>query len=75
MTAVDEVVTPTVRAWWRRTRFWFGAGALLVVIAIIAMVMNGTGGGGSPLDPANPAPIGAKATFSPTATFGAPQTV
>ena len=61
MTAVDEVLTPTVRAWWRRARFWFGAGMLVVVIAIVAMAMNGTGGGGSPLDPANPAPIGSKA--------------
>lgn len=56
-----SVRTPTVRAWWRRSRFWFVAAGLLIIIAVVSLVVNGTRSAGEPLDPSNPSPIGAKA--------------
>jgi len=56
-----DVLTPTIRAWWRRGRFWVGATGLLIAIALVTLVVRGAGGDGAALDPENPAPIGAKA--------------
>ncbi|HWL61092.1 MAG TPA: DUF4350 domain-containing protein [Microbacteriaceae bacterium] len=68
--AQTELLTPTVRTWWRRSRYWFGAGALVLVIAVISLALGGTGGGGEALDPRNPAPRGAKALAEVLRTQG-----
>jgi len=68
--AQTEILTPTVRTWWRRSRYWFGAGALVLVIAVISLALGGTGGGGEALDPRNPAPRGAKALAEVLRTQG-----
>ncbi len=53
-----EVITPRPRTVARRLAFWFGAGALAVVIGIISFATAGNSVGGTYLDPTNAAPPG-----------------
>jgi len=59
MTATaPNVITPRPRTVARRLAFWFGAGALAVVIGIISFATAGNSVGGTYLDPTNAAPPG-----------------
>ncbi len=56
------VVTPTVRSTLKRTRFWWIAAAIAIVVGIVVMVVQGANlSDGAYLAPANAAPEGAMA--------------
>lgn len=59
----DQVTTPRARTVARRAVFWMAV-AVISILVVIATVLLTRGGstGGAELDPANPAPTGAKAT-------------
>lgn len=62
--ATDTAVaaSPTVRAWLRRSAFWFGAAAFALAVVVVAALINGvTGAPGGALDADNPAPRGGMA--------------
>lgn len=60
--AEDEVLTPTVRRFLRRSLFWIGISVIILVIAAIGLVFSGeVSGSGEPLGPDNPAPEGTRA--------------
>ena len=56
------VTTPTLRAATRRSLFWIAAGAFLVLIAVIVLVVNGISRAAStPFSATDPSPKGSKA--------------
>lgn len=58
----DDILTPTVRRFLRRSLFWIGISTIIIIIATIGLVFsNSIAGSGEPLGPANPAPEGTKA--------------
>lgn len=58
----DEVLTPTVRRFLRRSLFWVALATILVIIAFVGLLFTGAvTASEDPLDPANAAPEGAKA--------------
>lgn len=60
--APSDVATPTVRAQWRRVRFWVGVAIAVVLAGLIGVAIAGTGGSaGTPFDPASAGPQGVKA--------------
>lgn len=52
------VLTPRPRTVARRLAFWFGAGALALIVGIVAFATAGNSVGGTYLDPTNAAPPG-----------------
>ena len=64
MTATQEAVTPTVRAAFRRARFWIVVAVVAAVIALGTAVVNSSTSVGGEFDPANPGPEGARALRS-----------
>ena len=59
----DQVTTPRARTIARRAVFWIGVAVVSVLVVIVTVVLTRGGStGGAELDPANPAPTGAKAT-------------
>lgn len=60
--ADEEILTPTVRRFFRRSLFWIAIATIIVIIAFVGMVFSrGTFANVDPLGPENPAPEGAKA--------------
>lgn len=60
--ADEEILTPTVRRFFRRSLFWIAIATIIVIIAFVGMVFSsGTFASQDPLGPDNPAPEGAKA--------------
>lgn len=58
----DDILTPTVRRFLRRSLFWIGIATIIVIIATIGLLFAGSiAGTGQPLGPGNPAPEGTKA--------------
>ena len=58
----DDVLTPTVRRFLRRSLFWIGISTIIIIIAAIGLVFsNSVAGTGQSLGPENPAPEGTKA--------------
>jgi hypothetical protein len=59
----DTIATPLARTVARRAVFWIGVALVsMIVVAATLLLTRGGSSGGAELDPANPAPIGAKAT-------------
>jgi len=61
MSTDQRVLTPTTGRVFRRSLFWFGVVAFLVIIVLVVLGTAGSQGGGIRLDSANPAPEGARA--------------
>lgn len=58
----DDILTPTVRRFLRRSLFWIGISTIIIIIAAIGLIFsNSIAGAGQPLGPDNPAPEGTKA--------------
>ncbi|WP_233279151.1 DUF4350 domain-containing protein [Microterricola pindariensis] len=69
--ALAPAVTPTLRASGRKAAFWLAAAAGALVVAVIALLLNGAAiAGGPALGRANPAPVGAKAVAEVLAAQG-----
>jgi hypothetical protein len=76
----QRILTPTAGRVLKRSLFWFGVVAFLVVIILIVLGTAGSQAGGTRLDPANAAPPGSRAlvevlrqqgvTVTETATLG-----
>jgi len=64
VTAVAEVVTPTVGQTLRRARFWIVVLAVVAAIAVGTVILGALPKVGSAFDPDNPAPEGARALRS-----------
>jgi len=60
MTAA-QVVTPHPLAFVRRWRFWVGVAVVVIGLAVVTLVVEGTNPPGAALSPDNPAPAGARA--------------
>lgn len=58
---MSAVVTEAPRSAVRRSWFWIGVGAFLLVVAIVSLLIGGSRAPGRPLSPANAAPDGARA--------------
>lgn len=59
------VLTPRARTVARRALFWLGLGVVAVVIALLALILGGTGAGArEPLDPDSATPNGSKAVVA-----------
>ncbi|GGF01154.1 DUF4350 domain-containing protein [Mycetocola zhadangensis] len=59
----DQVTTPRARTVARRSVFWIGVAVVaILVVAATMLLTRGGASSGIELDPANPAPTGAKAT-------------
>ncbi|WP_375388070.1 DUF4350 domain-containing protein [uncultured Amnibacterium sp.] len=63
-TAAPEAVTPTVRQTLRRARFWVVVLLVVAAIAVGSVIVNALPSLGSPFDPDNPGPEGARALRS-----------
>lgn len=60
--ADDDILTPTVRRFLRRSLFWIGIVTIILVIAVVGLLFSGSQlAGGEALGPDNPAPGGTKA--------------
>lgn len=61
----QPVLTPRTRAVARRALFWVGLGVVAIVIALLTLILRGTGAGaGEPLDPDSATPNGARAVVA-----------
>lgn len=60
--ADDDILTPTVRRFLRRSLFWIGIVTIIVIIAGVGLAFSGSAlSSGEPLNPEDPAPNGTKA--------------
>lgn len=66
-----DAITPTMRALGRRAAFWIAAGAVALLVAVLAtMLTSAAGAGGAPLGHDNPAPAGGMAVAEVLAAQG-----
>lgn len=62
MPADEDILTPTVRTFFRRSLFWISISTIIVIIAVVGLLFSGAFlAGEEPLGPENAAPDGARA--------------